>query len=82
MSLKTLATKITDNHYVLPKQGDMKVEVHAFLSESLFDSSEEEAWQQIAKAASFDGVIGAYLMPDCHTGYVVPVGSVVVGFEA
>ena len=56
----------------------MKVEAHAFLSEALFASSEEMAWRQIANAASFEGVIGAYMMPDCHTGYGIPVGSVVV----
>jgi tRNA-splicing ligase RtcB len=78
MSFKYAVTKVSDNHYVLPKVGDMKVEAHAYLSESLYASSEEEAWAQIAKAASFEGVIGAYLMPDCHTGYTVPVGSVVV----
>lgn len=78
MSIKYAVTKVGENHYVLPKVGDMKVEAHAFLSESLYASSEEGAWQQIAQAASFDGVIGAYLMPDCHVGYTVPVGSVVV----
>lgn len=78
MSFKYAVTKISDNHYVLPKIGDMKVEAHAYLSESLFASSEEGAWKQIADAASFEGVIGAYLMPDCHVGYTVPVGSVVV----
>jgi len=78
MSLKYAVTKVSDNHYVLPKVGEMKVEAHAFLSESLYESSEEAAWKQIADAASFEGVIGAYLMPDCHVGYTVPVGSVVV----
>lgn len=56
----------------------MKVEAHAYLSEALFSASEEQAWRQIATAASFEGVIGAYLMPDCHTGYGIPVGSVIV----
>jgi tRNA-splicing ligase RtcB len=35
-------------------------------------------WQQIADAATFEGVIGAYLMPDTHSGYGMPVGSVIV----
>lgn len=78
MSFKYAVTKVSDNHYVLPKVGDMRVEAHAFLSEELFNSSEEQAWQQIAAGASYEGVIGAYLMPDCHTGYGVPVGSVIV----
>ena len=56
----------------------MKVEAHAFLSEALYEASEEQVWQQIANGASYEGVTGAYLMPDTHTGYGVPVGSVIV----
>jgi tRNA-splicing ligase RtcB len=56
----------------------MKVDAQAFFSESLFDLSEESMWQQLAAAASYEGVIGAYLMPDAHSGYGVPVGCVVV----
>lgn len=77
-SLKYTVEKTGDNHYVLPKTGDMKVEAHAFLSEALFTSSEEEVWNQIASGASFEGVTGAYLMPDTHVGYGIPVGSVIV----
>ncbi len=78
MSLKFAATKVDNNHYVLPKTGKMKVDAHAFLSEDLFMSSEENMWEQIMNGASYEGVIGAYLMPDCHLGYGVPVGSVIV----
>jgi tRNA-splicing ligase RtcB len=78
MSLKYAVQKVSDNHYVLPKVGSMKVEAHAFLSEALYESSEEQVWKQIASGASYEGVIGAYLMPDTHTGYGVPVGSVLV----
>ena len=78
MSLKYAVEKVSDNHYVLPKVGAMKVEAHAFLSEALYQSSEEQVWKQIANGASYEGVIGAYLMPDTHTGYGVPVGSVLV----
>ena len=78
MSLKYAAQKVSDNHYVLPKVGTMKVEAHAFLSEELYEASEEQVWKQIANGASYEGVIGAYLMPDTHTGYGVPVGSVIV----
>ena len=78
MSLKYATQKVSDNHYVLPRVGSMKVEVHAFLSEALFEASEEQVWQQIAHGASYEGVTGAYLMPDTHTGYGVPVGSVIV----
>lgn len=78
MSFKYAAQKIGSNHYVLPKTGGMKVDAHAFLSEDLYQASEEEVWRQIAASASYEGVIGAYLMPDCHTGYGIPVGGVVV----
>jgi tRNA-splicing ligase RtcB len=78
MSLKYAVQKVSNNHYVLPKVGSMKVEAHAFLSEALYEGSEEKVWQQIASGASYEGVIGAYLMPDTHTGYGVPVGSVIV----
>jgi tRNA-splicing ligase RtcB len=78
MSLKYTAQKVGSNHYVLPKVGDMKVEAHAFLSEDLYNSSEENMWEQIKTSASYEGVIGAYLMPDCHLGYGIPVGGVVV----
>jgi tRNA-splicing ligase RtcB (3'-phosphate/5'-hydroxy nucleic acid ligase) len=78
MSFKYQATKVTDNHYVLPKCGNMKVEAHAFFSEELYAASEEEAWIQIADAASSEGVIGAYMMPDAHRGFGFPIGSVVV----
>ena len=76
--MKECAQKIPDNHYVLPQIGGMRVDVHAFLSEALYEASEEGAWTQIAHAASFPGVIGAYLMPDCHVGYGIPVGAVLV----
>lgn len=78
MSLKTTVTKIGNNHFVLPKTGSMKVDAHAFLSEALFNASEDAVWSQIATGASFDGVTGAYLMPDTHVGYGVPIGSVIV----
>jgi tRNA-splicing ligase RtcB len=35
-------------------------------------------WQQLAAGAAYPGVIGAYLMPDAHSGYGVPVGCVLV----
>ena len=78
MSFKYAAQRISDGHYVLPCVGSMKIEAHAFLSDALYASSDEGLWAQIANGASYEGVIGAYLMPDCHLGYGVPVGSVIV----
>lgn len=78
MSFKGIAQKVSDNHYILPRVAQMKVEAHAFLSERLYQMSEEALWRQMADAASYEGVVGAYLMPDTHSGYGVPIGSVVI----
>jgi tRNA-splicing ligase RtcB len=78
LSLKYHTEKLDSNHYVLPRTGGMKVDAQAFFSEALFEASEESMWQQLATAASYEGVIGAYLMPDAHSGFGVPVGCVIV----
>lgn len=78
MSFKYAVDKVTDNHYVLPKVGNMRCEVHAFLNQKLYDMSEEECWKQAYDAACTAGATGVYLMPDTHSGYGVPIGSVVV----
>ncbi len=78
MSLKYAAVLVSAGHYVLPKTSGMKVDAHAFLSEDLYAASEEAMWGQLAAAASYEGVTGAYAMPDCHTGYGVPIGCTVV----
>lgn len=78
MSYKYQAQQVSGNCYVLPKVGNMKVDVKAFLSPELYAASEENLWAQIANGASYEGVKGAYLMPDCHSGFGLPIGSVVV----
>lgn len=78
MSYKYQAVKAEEGHYVLPKVGTMHVEAHAFLSDALYEASEENMWSQLAVGASYEGVIGAYAMPDCHVGFGVPVGCVLV----
>jgi len=70
--------KVSEAHYVLPKIGEMRTEVHAFLSDSLFAQTDEALWRQAAQAASYPGVIGMYMQPDCHVGYGIPVGGVAV----
>lgn len=77
-SHKYRAQRLDNGHYVLPQAEDMKVDVHAYLSDELQLASEEEMWNQAAAAASYEGVKGVYLMPDCHVGFGVPIGSVVV----
>jgi len=72
-------TKEGEAHYVLPRTGKMLVDVHAFFSEELFAATDEKIWRQAANAATtYPGVKRAYLMPDAHAGFHVPIGSVVV----
>lgn len=78
MSHKYRVEKISDNHFVLPRIGEMRSHVDAFLSQTLYDQTDEGLWQQAVDSASYDGVLGVYLMPDCHLGYGIPVGGVVV----
>lgn len=78
MSYKYIVEPQSENHYVLPKTGAMRVEVHAFLSPSLLERTDETLWQQAVHSASYAGVKGVYLMPDTHVGYGIPVGGVVV----
>lgn len=81
MSFKYRVEAHSEGHYVLPRIAPMQVEVHAFLSASLFEQTDEALWQQAVDSASYDGVIGVYLMPDTHLGYGIPVGGVVVTGE-
>ena len=81
MSFKAHTVRESANHFVLPKTHGMKVDAHAFFSDELFRLSEESMWRQLAHAASYEGVVGAYLMPDAHVGFGVPVGAVVVTDE-
>ena len=78
MSLKYHATQDGPNRYLLAKTGEMKCDVVAFLSPALYAATDEGLWQDAAKSASFPGAKGVYLMPDCHKGYVLPVGGVLV----
>jgi tRNA-splicing ligase RtcB len=78
MSFRQRVERVTDNHYVLPRVGPMRVEVHAFLSPALLAQTDEQLWQQAAHAAAYPGMMGFYLMPDTHLGYGIPVGGVAV----
>lgn len=78
MSFKALVGQDGPNKFVLPKMKDMKCDVTAFLSEDLFQKSEEDLWLDAYRSACYEGAKGVYLMPDCHKGYVLPVGGVLV----
>jgi tRNA-splicing ligase RtcB len=70
--------RLTDRHYVLPRSGAMRTDVHAFLSPALLAQTDEALWRQAVQAAAYPGMIGLYLMPDTHLGYGIPVGGVAV----
>src|SRR4051812_27023293 len=75
MSLKWQCEWNAEGHYYELTKG-VKVPVRLFLSEKLFQESEEEIFRQIVAATEFPGVKEVVITPDAHTGYVVPVGCV------
>src|SRR5436309_14439247 len=75
MSLKWQCEWNAEGGYYELKKG-VKVPVRLFLSEKLFQESEEEIYKQIVNATEFPGVQDVVITPDVHTGYVVPVGCV------
>ena len=78
MSFKQTATKVTENQYQMPIIKDMNCPVTAFLSDALFEASDEKTWSQAAATAAYPNVTHVFLMPDTHMGYNVPIGGVVV----
>ncbi len=43
MSFQARLVRQSDNHYVLPRAGDMRVDVHAYLSAPLLAQTDESA---------------------------------------
>ena len=78
MSFKQTAVKIADNQYQMPIIKEMNCPVVAFLSDKLFEASEESVWLQAFNTACYPNVKYVFLMPDTHSGYGVPIGGVVV----
>lgn len=75
MSLKWQCEWNAEGRYYELKKG-VRVPVRIFLSEKLFQESEEEIYRQILNATEFPGVEEVVITPDVHTGYVVPVGCI------
>ena len=75
MSLKWQCVWNDEGKYYELTKG-VKVPVRLFLTEKLFQESEEEIYRQIVAATEFPGVKSVVITPDVHTGYVVPVGCV------
>ncbi|MDX1569923.1 MAG: RtcB family protein, partial [Xanthomonadales bacterium] len=78
MSFLQQVEPVSANHFVLPRVGAMNCDVHAYLSDELFQQTDEALWRQAAQSAAYEGAIGMYLMPDTHIGYGIPVGGVLV----
>ena len=83
MSFKYQAQKAGPGHYVLEvKLADgKKSPIHAFLSDELYDASEEDSWKQAVDAAKMAGVEKVVLTPDLHSGFGVPIGCVILTKE-
>ncbi len=61
----------------IPRDGDMRVDGIVFTSESLLETVEDDALQQVANVATLPGIVDAsYAMPDMHWGYGFPIGGV------
>lgn len=76
-SLKKQLQLIGEHTWRLPKQGKMGVDALVYLTPQLLDHLEDEALQQLARAAELPGVFKHVLgMPDIHTGYGLPIGGV------
>lgn len=78
MSHKYRVIQDGPNRFVLPRAGEMRCDVTAFLSPDLFAQTNEKMWLDAVVSASYPGATGMYLMPDCHQGYVLPVGGVLI----
>ena len=61
MSFAEQIVQVTPNEYVLPRVGEMKVAVHAFLSPELLAHTDERLWRQAVSCASTPGAIGIML---------------------
>lgn len=68
---------ISKNCYLIPKSGNMRVDVNLYINNPLLQHVEDLAIKQLMDAASLPGVFHKVLgMPDIHTGYGLPIGGV------
>src|SRR5579872_5243676 len=78
MSWKDHLTQHPDGYYRWCDEQTGGVEVRLFLTPSLLSEAEEMLSGQILNATKFPGVKLVVITPDCHHGYGVPVGCVLV----
>ena len=76
--MKYLASQVGQNHYILPQIKSMNTDVHLWLSNELYESAENDVFRQAYNAAAYPGAKAVHIMPDTHTGFNVPIGSVIV----
>jgi tRNA-splicing ligase RtcB (3'-phosphate/5'-hydroxy nucleic acid ligase) len=85
MSWQQTLEKVGEGHWVLPRNGTMKVHADLFLSDRLLLGDpalgevglDEKVLAQVVNAASFPGVTRVAITPDCHLGYGVPIGTAI-----
>ena len=70
--------KVSDYEYVIPKQGNMKVDAIIYASDKLFESiKKDNTLKQIRNVATLPGIQKkAIAMSDAHQGYGFPIGGV------
>ncbi len=68
--------KLSNVHFKLPKHLHMRKDVELFLSEKLLSMLEQDAVRQLINVASMPGIEAVFAMPDIHTGYGFPIGTV------
>jgi tRNA-splicing ligase RtcB len=67
--------RLDEYRVLLPREGRMQTDAMVYVSEGL--RIEDEALRQLQNAASIPGVRKVLATPDIHTGFGVPIGSVV-----
>jgi tRNA-splicing ligase RtcB len=65
-------------YYTLQTEDTGAIPVRLFLTPALLAELEDGVYQQIVNATRFPGVKLVVITPDAHTGYGVPVGSVIL----
>jgi tRNA-splicing ligase RtcB (3'-phosphate/5'-hydroxy nucleic acid ligase) len=77
--MKEKLQKLNDYEWLLPKSArkEMRVDAKIFMNQSLLDSAEDAAVQQLTNVATLPGVVNPVIgLPDMHWGYGLPMGAV------
>ncbi len=77
--MKEKLQKLNNYEWLLPKSArkEMRVDAKIFMNQSLIDSVEDAAVQQLTNVATLPGVVSPVIgLPDMHWGYGLPMGAV------